>query len=721
MNHDQEQKRNSNPKQEMGTGMSANLQRGQAGGAPEFEPGDMIAGRYKVLSLVGCGATGSVYAVEQVFMKKRFALKTLSSIVASEVSQRRFQKEAQAAGKLDHLNLVRAVDFGNVDDGRLFLVMDFVAGQTLAQHLKEVGRLSVDEALRIFIPVCFGMEFAHEQGVIHRDIKPSNIVLERGDGQTLVPKIVDFGIAKLAEDAETESLTRTGEIFGTPLYMSPEQCSGIKVDHRSDIYSLGCVLYESLTGAPPFCGQTALETMMQHRTEPVQPLAEASFGLSFPPALEQIVLKMLAKEPENRYSSWLRLADDLILLQRGEPISASDISSSSSISNTKIAPKRQQLSRLYLYLLIIPVIALIAVPIYIFHTTQQQKPVADNNAAKPADNNGASEPSNSAAKPADNNASEANNDASPDLPGRATALFCLQGDMEHGRVFHFGERPNDPTFTFGSGILYSSSSPSGGEIRNQQAAKGIISVPPGAYVQFQPTLNFTVDHPLLFRSFKAGDIQRLKFVMTEWVDADPVSFNAAMPYVGGVKDLKGLEFGSTPLNSDGLAGLKLDGMPSLTDLSLVDTQVDGNDLKIVNLRKLKVLQFSTGKNASGLLRTLKVQWHNSEPTAKVIHTLFLRGDKLTDDDLKIIAEFDIDFLNISGNPALTNAGLTHLQKQKSLQILVLDGNQFDPSAVQKLARKINLKLLQLGKVKHEQKEQWRRSLAPCKVEFDDSE
>jgi len=649
----------------------------------EFEPGDMIAGRYKVLSLIGRGATGSVYAVEQVLMKKRFAVKTLSASMESTVWQRRFQKESQAASKLDHANIVRAVDFG-VDDGRLFLVMEFVDGQTLSQHLKELGRLPVEEALKIFIPVSFAVGYAHQQGVIHRDIKPSNIILEKCDGGTaFVPKIVDFGIAKLAEEAEAEGLTKTGEVFGTPLYMSPEQCSGIKVDHRSDIYSLGCVLYESLTGAPPFCAQTALETMMQHRTGPVPPLAEASLGLNFPPALESIVQKMLAKEPDNRYASCLRLADDLILAQRGEAVAAPSPPAS---STSKVPPHRLPFSRLYL-LLPIFVIASVALLTYILRPQQVSRP----------NDNATSEP------------------ALLSTAGRGVS-FC-EGDVQHGRTFHFGIQRNDPTYTWNSAIGYVYPK---GEFKKNAA--GNIPVPPGCDVEFRPSQWFTVDHPTLFSRFRRGDIQMLTCDFGEYQDVEPGPFNTAMAYVGDLKDLKELRFKNVPLNADGLANLKLNSMQSLTFLYLIRTQVDGNDLSHLQiLGKLKLLEFSFGKNASALLKTLKVPWHTSDRG----RSLFLRYDRLSDADLSMIAECDLANLDIRNNPHLTDDGLRQLLKQKRLEALVLDGQQFDRAILQLLASKTRLAILQVALPKEkgswtkEEKEHLVRSLPHCNVVFTD--
>jgi serine/threonine-protein kinase len=275
--------------------------------------GTIADGKYKILRLIGHGAVGEVYQVQQVLLGRFFALKILDSVHASENAVRRFQVEARAASNLDHPNLVRAIDFGLIDGCRPYLVMDYIEGQTLAHLLKSSGALPVSEAISIFVPLCQAMDYAHASGIVHRDLKPSNIVLVSPStpGKRFIPKIVDFGIAKMELDAQ--ALTQTGEVFGTPLYMSPEQCSGEKVSSRSDMYSLGCVLFETLTGAPPFCGANALSTMMMHKSQLPPSLRDASLGQDIPEGLEQIVAKMLEKDPANRYSSCGEVAEALSL------------------------------------------------------------------------------------------------------------------------------------------------------------------------------------------------------------------------------------------------------------------------------------------------------------------------------------------------------------------------------------------------------------------------
>ncbi len=290
-----------------------------------FQAGQAVGGRYEVISRLGEGGMGLVYRVKQVFLNKEFALKTIDKRCMSDMAIRRFQQEARTAFSLDHPNIVAVNDFGILEDDTPFLTMELINGETLGDRLRRTGSLTLEQAIPIFVQVCFGLAYAHECGVVHRDIKPNNIMLLKGMpvGSEGSIKILDFGIAKFTEHqgGEMQALTRTGEIFGSPLYMSPEQCSGARVDHRADIYSLGCVLFEALTGTPPFMGDTALTTMMMHQGEKRPTLKEASLGGTFPQAIEDIVATMLAQLPEQRYQNLGEVAHDLGALKRGDAIS----------------------------------------------------------------------------------------------------------------------------------------------------------------------------------------------------------------------------------------------------------------------------------------------------------------------------------------------------------------------------------------------------------------
>lgn len=283
-----------------------------------LEPGLIVLEKFKIIDLLGQGGMGSVYRVEHLLMERQFALKCLNKFQSADGNWRRFQNEAKACHLLDHANLLKVYEFGLLPGGQPFFLMELVEGVTLADEIKRLGQLPVERAVKIFIQVAFAISYAHESHVIHRDIKPSNIMVSRKSDDTETVKVVDFGIAKLTgvDEFNQQTLTKTGEIFGSPLYMSPEQCTGIAVDHRSDLYSLGCVFYETLTGAPPFIGESALSTMMQHQGEKPLSLKEASLGTHYPYILEEIVGKLLEKDPSNRYQTANALAKDLIQLER---------------------------------------------------------------------------------------------------------------------------------------------------------------------------------------------------------------------------------------------------------------------------------------------------------------------------------------------------------------------------------------------------------------------
>jgi len=281
--------------------------------------GTLFAEKYELVSVVGSGGMGIVYKARQVMLDKQVAVKTVLSPMPSDHAIRRFQQEGKAASRLSHPNLISIFDFGISANGKPYLVMDWVEGSTLADRIQMHGALPFQECLDIFIQVIAGLSHAHSQGVLHRDLKPSNIMLTTSSSGTAQVKIVDFGIAKLVELEEriTAGLTQTGELIGSPLYMSPEQGQGVKVDARSDLYSFGCVMYEALTGSPPIVRESVVATLMAHQTDKPLPLKQASLGLEFPPAIEQAIAKLLAKNPNERYQTADDVHQDLLAIKSG--------------------------------------------------------------------------------------------------------------------------------------------------------------------------------------------------------------------------------------------------------------------------------------------------------------------------------------------------------------------------------------------------------------------
>lgn len=276
--------------------------------------GTTIAGRYQILSFIGRGGMSVVYKARHKYMERIAAIKMLHAhLVSNDKSLKRFQQEAQAASCLAHPNIMGVHDFGLTAQGQPYLVMDYLQGASLAEVIEKDGPLTAERAINLFIQACDALAHAHQKNVVHRDLKPSNIMLvEDADNPDFV-KIVDFGIAKILPQAERQGqhLTQTGEVFGSPLYMSPEQCLSSDLDARSDVYSLGCVMYETLTGKVPLSGANMLETMYMHLNEPPLPFRKVRPDLSIPEDLEAIIFKTMEKLPKDRQQSMLELKEDL--------------------------------------------------------------------------------------------------------------------------------------------------------------------------------------------------------------------------------------------------------------------------------------------------------------------------------------------------------------------------------------------------------------------------
>ena len=239
-----------------------------------LKQGAIIGGVYNIIKLIGQGGMGEVYLAEHQSLHRRFALKLIPPDQVTNNSWQRFQQEAKSIGALEHKNIVKVMDLG-IHKGYLpFYAMEFVEGQTLAEILERSGPMPIAVILDIFIQVAAGVDFAHRAGIVHRDLKPANIMVVQtasADGkQNYTVKILDFGLAKLVnQDRNEQSLTSVGDIFGSPYYMSPEQCRGDKIDNRSDLYSIGCTLFECLTGRPPFAGNISSSVLLsQQEVEP---------------------------------------------------------------------------------------------------------------------------------------------------------------------------------------------------------------------------------------------------------------------------------------------------------------------------------------------------------------------------------------------------------------------------------------------------------------------
>jgi serine/threonine-protein kinase len=276
-----------------------------------LEVGQLVAARYKVVRRLGAGGMGVVYEAEHTLLGRSVALKVLlPELVGDAEVTARFMREARAAATTGHPGIVEVFDLG-VDAGMVFLAMEKLEGEELSVRIKREAPLPHGWVARVGRDIADAVSAAHERGIVHRDLKPQNVFLAREGRNVDVVKILDFGIAKLAEaDRADAPLTKTGAIFGTPLYMAPEQLRGVKdLDGRCDVYAIGAILYECLSGRPPFVAPSYPELILQITTEPPRPLSELAVAPSVPFA--EVIERALAKRREDRFGSATALADAL--------------------------------------------------------------------------------------------------------------------------------------------------------------------------------------------------------------------------------------------------------------------------------------------------------------------------------------------------------------------------------------------------------------------------
>lgn len=292
------------------------------------EDGDELIGitlneRYQVTAKIGQGGMGAVYEARHTIIGKRVAIKVLLDKHAQKDQVvARLKQEARLASSIGHQNIIDITDFGSTETGRTFVVMEYLDGESLGACIHRVGRLEESRVIHICAQIASALTAAHDQGVIHRDIKPENIfLLKRGETDTI--KVLDFGISKsLIPDEEEVRLTQTGMVLGTPLYMSPEQAAGDDLDHRVDIYALGVILYESITGEVPFKGKNYLNILTQVISD--DPRQPSELRPSIDRNLESVILKAMAKDKDERYSTMQEMAEDLAALDSSDTQATSE-------------------------------------------------------------------------------------------------------------------------------------------------------------------------------------------------------------------------------------------------------------------------------------------------------------------------------------------------------------------------------------------------------------
>ncbi|MGF1468710.1 MAG: protein kinase [Sandaracinaceae bacterium] len=289
----------------------------EAGAGQDPLLGEVLDGRYRIEELLGEGGMGVVYRATHVTLNKPLALKVLKRDVSKnpEVMER-FRREAQSASAIGSPHIIDISDFGRLADGSTYFVMELLDGPSLTEALDAQAPMPEERIYPIAVQLTEGLGAAHERGIIHRDLKPDNVHLVRQGDRADFVKVLDFGIAKVSTGAD-KKLTQAGQVFGSPHYMSPEQCTGREVDRRTDVYALGVILYEMACGRVPFDADNLMGVLTKHGYE--QPIAprEMPPPTVVSPGLEAVILKCLAKAPEARYQTMGELRADLVALQAG--------------------------------------------------------------------------------------------------------------------------------------------------------------------------------------------------------------------------------------------------------------------------------------------------------------------------------------------------------------------------------------------------------------------
>lgn len=620
--------------------------------AVNLNPGAILFEKFRVIKLLGRGGMGSVYQVQHLHLRTEYALKCLNRQQHNDAAWRRFENEARASNKLDHPNLIKVHDSGLLPDGQPYFVMDLVNGITLADEIKKTGRLPLHAILKLFIQVGFALSYAHEHGVIHRDIKPTNIMLVNNKDGTLSNsvKVVDFGIAKLTgqDEFNQQTLTKTGEIFGSPLYMSPEQCMGVAVDHRSDLYSLGCVIFEASTGAPPFVGDNALSTMMKHQSERPLTMKEASLGIEFPEQLESMVRKLLEKDPADRYSNASLLAADLVALEQNLHSGVAMSLYVDDIKHKAVTLPDQVFFGSSKSLALLLVAVLCAYGLGVVSGVMWQKSAEIEKVTEPR---------------------KAANQQSEDLflPPRIDFKVTSKGvsvqggvdekiphvnykpryftnDLERVRVFHFPKEVN-------LGIIESATNAQTGRF----GMKGDVSLAVPAHIWVNDTF---LDNPSLMSKFRDDEIACLRFQACE----KPVG--SVLAQTSTMINLIDIELGDSPADSRDLK--YLERIPNLVKLAFDHSYMTINDVirfkKISNLTRLGVAEM---KDVKPLMKIL--------PKLKKLVRLDMPKCKLDAEDLNAISKIEkLSYLDLTAVAGLNDKTLPILLKAQFLSTMDLE-------------------------------------------------
>ncbi|MBX9939224.1 MAG: serine/threonine protein kinase [Candidatus Obscuribacterales bacterium] len=625
----------------------------------DLPEGTIIGGAFQIAKPIGRGGMGTVYEVNHLALGRKCALKILSPELVNEVNWKRFQKEAKAIAGLSHPSLVHIYDLGIHNNRLPFYAMDLLKGEDLETRILKKGPLNLIDTVKLVLKLLDGIAYAHKHGIIHRDLKPANILLtNEANGETSV-KILDFGIAKLAgldDESDDQHMTSTGEIFGSPFYMSPEQCMGETVDTRSDIYSIGCTLYEMLTGQVPLDGGSPLDTVMLHLEELPKSLSEKS-GRNFPKSIETVVARSMAKLPQDRYQSAQEMAEDLKRILAGKDLSQTSYASAARSKEPNRLPKNKKTKKdqdgpdktessgpwILAATVLISMVLMTVTALSLLPKEGKDSKSDENNSSTPSNNQNTKRPESSRDQlspsfqsnllmPDSTELADSNIDTSfPTTPTIPTVSYKNESESKESTelVFDFPAK-------FSIGTLNYAVQPSLYKFPQEAAlydkavqellsipltARGRISVEKGIPLAF--TSNSFESSFAMLTGFQPNDLFQLTLANVNISNAD-------LKPLTKLKGLRGLVLRNVVLNDSQLEAL--DQLTNLRLLALDETTVatqSVGQLKILN--NLSELKVSTDENFPELLVKLK--------EAKNLTNLTLTGP-ITAEGLELVKDLN---------------------------------------------------------------------------------
>lgn len=635
-----------------------------------FQPGEIIAGVFRVKNQIGLGGMGIVYLVDHTALGKQFALKVLAPDLVNEQNWLRFQAEAKTMASLNHRTFVNVYDLGIHAKAVPFYSMDYLRGRTLETILVEDGPVQLEPAIDIFLEVLDGLAYAHRNGIIHRDLKPANIMICTANSEKQI-KILDFGISKFvgSDASKKQSLTAEGDIFGSPFYMSPEQCSGETVDARSDIYSIGCALFEALTGFVPYEGKNSVEITIMHQEHEPPSLADIFPELQYPPSIDLVIAKCLAKDPDDRYQSAKELAIDLTRIKEGHDLRAYSDSYVKTKAN-KTTPNKLAINCTAGGALLVTAAVLFAQSGMLTTKTPKAFTTAKGITAN----------SNSIANVEllDEKIAE----KEPDLTATETAQikdFLANRTEPYSRIERIAGKKvsvfNFPT-KFSIGLLGYTKANTHKFIR--VTAQGNVASAFGKRVHINAEQNLQC-FPQLIKFFRPNELEWVKINDSK---AQPSDF---LPDLAKQHKLSGLELRNSQITDLDLPWLEK--LPSLKSLDIGDTGVTGSGLaKCKVLKQLNSIHACKLKDATPLLKALA---QNSSITE-----LNLNDVKLTSEDYTLISRLtSLKILSLKESP-IEDADLKKLASLQKLETLYVDRcHRLTLAAVDTLRKFKNLKQL----------------------------